>query len=66
MWNIPPTPMAAEPGRLTSFAELDRRSSQVAKALQAKGVGPGDRAQVLPRAKDYVLGGKVKVAAVAG
>ena len=33
----------AEPGRLTSFAELDRRSSQVARALQAKGVGPGDR-----------------------
>lgn len=33
----------AEPGRLTSFAELDRRSSQVARALQAKGVCPGDR-----------------------
>ena len=33
----------AEPGRLTSFADLDRRSSQVAQALQRKGVVPGDR-----------------------
>jgi long-chain acyl-CoA synthetase len=33
----------AEAGRLTSFAELDRRSSQVARALQAGGVRPGDR-----------------------
>src|SRR5689334_8833727 len=33
----------AEAGRVTSFAELDRRSSQVAWALRAKGVGPGDR-----------------------
>ena len=37
-----------EAGRLTSFAELDRRSSQVARALQrkslsAEGVRPGDR-----------------------
>ena len=37
-----------EAGRLTSFAELDRRSSQVARALQRKalpagGVRPGDR-----------------------
>ena len=32
-----------EAGRLTSFAELDRRSSQVARALQRKDVGPGDR-----------------------
>ena len=30
----------AEPSRLTSFAELDRRSSQVARALQAKAAGP--------------------------
>ena len=28
----------AEPGRLTSFADLDRRSSQVAQALRRKGV----------------------------
>ena len=37
------TPQAialTEPGRLTSFADLDRRSSQVARAL---GVRPGDR-----------------------
>jgi acyl-CoA synthetase (AMP-forming)/AMP-acid ligase II len=33
----------AEMGRLTSFAALDRRSSQVAQALQAGGVRPGDR-----------------------
>jgi long-chain acyl-CoA synthetase len=33
----------AEAGRLTSFAALDRRSSQVARALQAGGVRPGDR-----------------------
>jgi acyl-CoA synthetase (AMP-forming)/AMP-acid ligase II len=33
----------AEPSRLTSFADLDRRSSQVANALQAGGVLPGDR-----------------------
>lgn len=32
-----------EAGRNTSFAELDRRSSQVARALAAKGVSPGDR-----------------------
>jgi acyl-CoA synthetase (AMP-forming)/AMP-acid ligase II len=33
----------AEPGRLTSFADLDRRSSQVAQAPRRKGVVPGDR-----------------------
>src|SRR6266704_4996340 len=33
----------AESGRLTSFAELDRRSSQVARALRDGGVRPGDR-----------------------
>jgi acyl-CoA synthetase (AMP-forming)/AMP-acid ligase II len=39
-----PTAIAlAEAGRVTSFAELDRRSSQVARALQAGGVRPGDR-----------------------
>jgi acyl-CoA synthetase (AMP-forming)/AMP-acid ligase II len=32
-----------EAGRLTSFAELDQRSSQVARALQRKDVRPGDR-----------------------
>ncbi len=41
---VTPAPIAlAEPGRLTSFADLDRRSSQVAQALQRKGVAPGDR-----------------------
>ncbi len=33
----------AEAARLTSFAELDRRSSLTARALQAGGVRPGDR-----------------------
>jgi len=32
-----------EAGRVTSFAELDQRSSQVARALQRKDVRPGDR-----------------------
>jgi long-chain acyl-CoA synthetase len=32
-----------EAGRLTSFAELDQRSSQVARALRTKDVRPGDR-----------------------
>ena len=41
---VAPAPIAlAEAGRLTSFAELDRRSSQVAQALRRKGVVPGDR-----------------------
>jgi acyl-CoA synthetase (AMP-forming)/AMP-acid ligase II len=38
-----PAAIALEAGRPTSFAELDRRSSQVAQALQAKDVRPGDR-----------------------
>lgn len=33
----------SEAGRLTTFTELDRRSSQVAQALRAEGVLPGDR-----------------------
>ena len=40
------TPAAAalaEPHRRTSFADLDRRSSQVGRALQAGGARPGDR-----------------------
>ena len=40
------TPAASaltEADRLTSFAELDRRSSQVARALQRKDVRPGAR-----------------------
>src|SRR5258705_5222769 len=32
-----------EAGRVTSFPELDQRSSQVARALQRKDVRPGDR-----------------------
>jgi acyl-CoA synthetase (AMP-forming)/AMP-acid ligase II len=33
----------AEAGRSTTFGELDRRSSQVARALRRKDVRPGDR-----------------------
>ena len=41
---ITPAPIAlTEAGRTTSFAELDQRSSQVARALQRKDVLPGDR-----------------------
>jgi acyl-CoA synthetase (AMP-forming)/AMP-acid ligase II len=36
-----------EPGKRTTFAQLDRRSSQVAQALVAAGVRPGDRVAFL-------------------
>src|SRR6201996_6993949 len=38
-----PDAIALEAGRPATFAELDRRSSQVAQALLAKDVRPGDR-----------------------
>jgi acyl-CoA synthetase (AMP-forming)/AMP-acid ligase II len=40
---VTPEAIALEAGGPTSFAELDRRSSQVAQALRAKDVRPGDR-----------------------
>ena len=39
----PDAPALEVDGRTVTFAELDRRSSQVAQALRASGVGPGDR-----------------------
>ena len=36
-------------GRTFSFGELDARSSQVANALAAEGVGPGDRVAILDK-----------------
>jgi long-chain acyl-CoA synthetase len=39
----PDAPALEVDGRSVNFAELDRRSSQVAQALRAEGVGPGDR-----------------------
>jgi long-chain acyl-CoA synthetase len=36
-------------GRSTTFGELDARSSQVAQALAADGVGPGDRVALLAK-----------------
>jgi acyl-CoA synthetase (AMP-forming)/AMP-acid ligase II len=39
-------------GRVTTFAELDRRASQVARQLIAAGVSPGDRIAVLGKNTD--------------
>ncbi|HEX2902636.1 MAG TPA: AMP-binding protein [Jatrophihabitans sp.] len=43
----PELPAIIEPDRTTTFAQLDRRSSQVAQALLSAGVGPGDRVAYL-------------------
>lgn len=65
------TPGAAavlEPGRSTSFAELDARSSRVGQALLADGVRPGDRVAYLgANAPSFleVLYGAAKVGAIA-
>ena len=40
-------------GRQTTYAELDRRASQVAAALIAAGAQPGDRVCVLDQGHDY-------------
>jgi long-chain acyl-CoA synthetase len=42
-------PMLTFEGRTMSFADMDRRSSQVARALLAAGVGPGDRVALLDK-----------------
>ena len=39
----PDLPAVIEPGRITTFAELDQMSNAVAQALIADGVQPGDR-----------------------
>jgi acyl-CoA synthetase (AMP-forming)/AMP-acid ligase II len=54
-------------GRTVTFAELDERSSRVAQALLAEGVGPGSRvAYVGKNAPEYfdVLFGAAKIGAV--
>lgn len=45
----PSRPALSEGDRTLSFAELDRRSSQVAHGLRSCGVEPGDRVAVLAR-----------------
>ena len=45
----PDSPCLTFEGRTWSFADVDRRSSQLANALRARGVGPGDRIALLAR-----------------
>ena len=47
--STPDRPAATMAGRTVTFAELDARSSQVANALLAEGVGAGDRVAVLDK-----------------
>jgi acyl-CoA synthetase (AMP-forming)/AMP-acid ligase II len=57
-----------EPHRSTTFGELDERSSRVAQALLALGVGPGDRvAYIGANAPEFleVLYGAAKAGAIA-
>jgi long-chain acyl-CoA synthetase len=57
-----------QPGLLTTFADLDRRSNQVARGLQAAGVAPGDRvALVAANGPTFleVLYGAAKAGAIA-
>ena len=57
----PDRPALTSDDQTWTFAELDRRSSQVAQALQAEGVGPEDRVAFLdknsPEHFDVLLGG---------
>ena len=48
-------PAIAFEGRTTTYAELDRRASQVAQALIAEGVRPGDRIAHLGKNSDLYL-----------
>ncbi|RAY12790.1 fatty-acid--CoA ligase [Actinomadura craniellae] len=64
----PDLPAVVERDRTTTFAELDARSSQVAQALLADGVGPGDRvAYIGANAPSFleVLFGAAKLGAIA-
>ena len=45
----PDQPALTEGTRTVTFAELDRRSSQVAQAMLARGVGPADRVAIISR-----------------
>ncbi|MFF3438742.1 AMP-binding protein [Streptosporangium sp. NPDC002721] len=64
----PDLPAVIEPGGVTTFADLDARSSRVARALLADGVGEGDRvAYIGANAPSFleVLYGAAKVGAIA-
>ena len=53
----PDRPAVAAGGRCLTYSELDRLSNQVARALLARGVAPGDRVGVLaPKAAASVVG----------
>jgi amino acid adenylation domain-containing protein len=45
--RAPERPAVAAAGRTLTYAELDRLSNQVARALLARGVAPGDRVGIL-------------------
>ena len=47
--ETPDAPCLAHEATLLSFAELDSRSSRVANALLADGIGAGDRVAILDR-----------------
>ena len=53
-------------GRETTYAELDRRSSQVANALIASGVRPGDRVCLLDKGHDEAIEGLLGIAKAGG
>jgi amino acid adenylation domain-containing protein len=62
----PDTPAVAAGDRILTYDELDRLSNQVARALRAQGVAPGDRVGVLaPKSPASVVGvfGAVKAGA---
>ncbi|MGI8331203.1 long-chain-fatty-acid--CoA ligase [Actinomadura scrupuli] len=64
----PGLPAVIEPGRTTTFGELDARASRVARALLADGVGAGDRvAYIGANAASFleVLYGTAKIGAIA-
>jgi acyl-CoA synthetase (AMP-forming)/AMP-acid ligase II len=64
----PSAPAILTPGHVTTFADLDARSSQVARALQADGVVAGDRvAYIGVNAPSFleVLYGATKIGAIA-
>jgi len=48
-WRVPDRPALVHDGTYTTYAELEEQSARAAGALQAHGIGPGDRvALVLP------------------
>jgi long-chain acyl-CoA synthetase len=64
----PDHPAIVEPDRTTTFAELDRRASQVGQALRAEGVRAGDRVAYIgvnSPAFLEVMYGAAKIGAVA-